>query len=130
MSRLLEFFLYSSLETMGWPRAKGIFRRRYVDSLLADTLTEQGLQIIVCLGAARPEVAVAMLADTFSGNPWTEESTQDLIGSLRKAQTLVTDHPGKPPSEGSCGRDEKSGSKRAESMCPGGHRPRDVPVPG
>ena len=97
MSRLLEFFLYSSLNTMGWPRAKGIFRRRYVDSLLADTLTEQGLQIIIWLGAARPEVAVAMLADTFSGNPWTEESTQGLIGNLEKAQVLVTDNPGKRP---------------------------------
>ena len=85
MSRLLEFFLYSSLKTMGWPRAKGIFRRPYVDSLLADTLTEQGLQIIVWLGAARPEVAVAMLADTFSGNPWTKESTEHMIGNLKKA---------------------------------------------
>ena len=72
-------------------------RRQYVDSLLADIAIGQGLQVIVGLGATRPEVAVAMLADTFSGNPWTEESTEELFGNLRKAQDIVTSQPSMPP---------------------------------
>ena len=95
--RLLEFFLHSQLTRMGWPRAKGFFRRRYVDAFIADTTIEQGLQVIVGLGAARPEIAVAMLADTFSGNPWTEESTEGLFRNLRIAQDIVTNYPDMTP---------------------------------
>ena len=96
--RLLEFFPYSQLTKMDWPRTKGIFRRRrYVNALLADTIIEQGLQVIVGLGAARPDIAIAMLADTFSGNPWTEESTEELFSGLRKAQDIVANHPDMTP---------------------------------
>ena len=97
MSRLLEFFLHNQLKKMGWPRRKGVFRRQYVDLILADITIEQGLLTIVGLGAGRPEVAVAMVADTFAGNPWTEESTAELVGTLRMAEDTVTEHSDIPP---------------------------------
>ena len=56
-----------------------------------------GLQVIVGLGAGRPEVAVALLADTFAGNPWTEESTTDLLRTLGKAHSIVESRPEMTP---------------------------------
>ena len=97
MSRLLEFFLYSQLKATGWPRQKGIFRKQYVDSALADVVISQGLQVMVGLGAGRPEVAVAMLADTFAGNPWTEETIKHLFGDLKRSHDMVDNRPDMSP---------------------------------
>ena len=93
MSRFLDWYILTGLNAMGWPKPKGIFRRPHVDSLVADMVVELGLQVIVGLGAGRPEVAVALLADTFAGNPWTEESTTDLIRRLGNAEDIVENHP-------------------------------------
>ena len=92
MGRFLEFFLHSQLKAMGWPRRKGVFRKQYVYLMGADAAITQGLRSIVGLGAGRPEVAVAMIADTFAGNLWTEESTARLIGTLREAEDIVAKH--------------------------------------
>ncbi len=92
MSGSLEFFMYSQLEAMGWPRRKGVFRKQYVYPMVADAAITQGLRSIVGLGAGRPEVAVAMIAYTFARNPWTEESTARLIGTLREAEEIVAKH--------------------------------------
>ena len=97
MSRLLEYYLYSQLKVMGWPKRKGFLRTQYVDAALADVVIGQGLQVIVGLGAGRPEVAVGMLADTFSGNPWTKESTSSLFESLREAREIAANYPDIPP---------------------------------
>ena len=97
MGRFLDWYIWTGLKTMGWPKPKGIFRRPHVDSLAADMVVELGLQVIVGLGAGRPEVAVALLADTFAGNPWTEESTTGLLRTLGKAQGIVESHPEMAP---------------------------------
>ena len=95
--RVLEFFIYIRLTNMGWPRKKGIFRRQYVDAYLADRTIEQGLMMAAGLGASRPEVAVSLLADTFAGNPWTEQSVSELMDGLRMACDIVARQPDMPP---------------------------------
>ena len=83
---------------MGWPKPRGIFRRPHVDAFIADMVVELGLQVIVGLGAGRPEAATRLLADTFAGNPWTEESTGILTRDLREeAENLVASHPDMTP---------------------------------
>ena len=49
------------------------------------------------LGAARPEIAVSLLADTFAGNPWTEQSVSELMDGLRKAGGIVARRSDMPP---------------------------------
>ena len=95
--RVLEFFLHIRLNDMGWPRKKGIFRRQYVDAYLADTTIEQGLMMATGLEAARPEIAVSLLTDTFAGNPWTEQSVSELMDGLREAADVVARQPDMPP---------------------------------
>ena len=95
--RVLEFFLYVRLTDMGWPRKKGIFRRQYVDANLADITIEHGLMMATGLGAVRPEVAVSLLADTFAGNPWTEQSVSELMDGLREAHGIVARQHDMPP---------------------------------
>ena len=96
--RFLEWHLYTALNAMGWPKPRGILRRLHVDVLLADIVVELLLKVIVGLGAGRPEVATRLLADTFSGNPWTEESTGILTHDLREeAENLVAGHPDMTP---------------------------------
>ena len=49
------------------------------------------------LGAAMPEVAVSLLADTFAGNLWTERSVGELMDGLREAGDVVARQPDMPP---------------------------------
>ena len=96
--RFFEWYLHTALNSMGWPKPKGIFRRPHVDVLIADMVVQLGLRVIVGLGAGRPEVATRLLADTFAGNPWNEESTGALTRGLReKAETVVASHPDMTP---------------------------------
>ena len=92
MSRFLEWFIAGALNSMGWPRPKGLFRQPHVDSLTVDIAVEQGLQTIIGLGAARPEIATRLLADTFSGNTWSERSTAELLASLGQGAAIVNKH--------------------------------------
>ena len=94
--RVLEFFLHIRLTDMGWPWKNGIFRRQYVDAYLADTTIEQGLMMATGLGAARPEIAVSLLTDTFAGNPWTDQSVSELMDGLREAADVVARQPNMP----------------------------------
>ena len=92
--RFLEWYLHTALNSMGCPKPKGIFRKPHVDVLIADMVVELGLRVIVGPGAGRPEVATRLLADTFAGNPWNEESTGALTRAMReKAETVVASHP-------------------------------------
>ena len=95
--RFLEFFLYGHLTNMGWPKKKGIFRRQYVDAHLADVAIEQSLMIATGVGASRPKIAVSLLAETFAGNPWTEQSISELMDYLRVARDIVANQPDIPP---------------------------------
>ena len=89
MSRFLEWFIAGQINSMGWPRPKGLFRRPHVDSVIVDTAVELGLQTTIGLGAGRPEIAIRLLADIFSDNPWTEESTAELLTTLRQAVAIT-----------------------------------------
>ena len=89
MTVFIEWFVVKGLGELGWPRRRGVLRRTYVNSLVADTVIEQGLSVAVALGAARPELATALISDTFAGNPWTEESTTDVLRLLGQGQSVV-----------------------------------------
>lgn len=84
MSRFTQFYVAKQLRHMGWPKPKGIFRKDYVDTHLLDVVVEGAIQVSVGLGAGRPQVGIAVLADTFANNPWTRESTTKLLRDLKE----------------------------------------------
>jgi hypothetical protein len=88
------------LKGMGWPRSKGLLRRQYVLSLLVDTAVEQSMALSVGIGAGRPRFGAAILVQMFGNNPWTEESTAELLQHLKEdAEQAVQDNPTLPPSK-------------------------------
>ena len=87
--RFLEWWLHTQLNAKGEIYRRGILRGRYVNPIAADIRIVEGMKVLIGLGAGRPEVAAAMIADTFSGNPWTDESTAKLIEGLEQAHEIV-----------------------------------------
>ena len=83
MSRFTQWYVREQLQRMGWPRTKGIFRKTsYVNTMVVDVAVEQALQTSIGLGAGRPELGVAVLADAFANDPWTSESVAKLLTDL------------------------------------------------
>ncbi|MCH8089079.1 MAG: hypothetical protein IH955_03590, partial [Chloroflexi bacterium] len=83
MSRFINWYVAELLRQMGWPRSKGmIFKKKYVDAQVLDVAVQQALQVAVGLGAGRPQLGVAVIADTFANNPWTKQSTVELLRDL------------------------------------------------
>lgn len=72
-------------------------RKDYVDTRLVDILVEQAIQISLGLGAGRPNIGIAILADTFANNPWTKESTAKALQILKEGERKVENNPGLPP---------------------------------
>jgi hypothetical protein len=87
MSRFTQWFVGEHLRRMGWPKENSISRQQYVDSSLVDIVVEQAIEISVALGVGRPRIGVALLADIFIDNPWTKESTLELVQTLTKEVT-------------------------------------------
>lgn len=87
--RFLEWWLYTQLNARGMVERKGILRRKYVNPIAADLRIVEGMKVLIGLGVRRPEVAVAFIADTFSGNHWTDESTAKLIEGLEQAHEIA-----------------------------------------
>ena len=87
--RFLEWWLYTQLNARGQVERRGILRRKYVNPVAADIRIVEGLKVLIGLGAGRPAVAVALIADTFSGNSWTDESTAELIEGLERAHEIA-----------------------------------------
>lgn len=84
MSRFTQFYVAKQLRHMGWPKSKGLFRKKYVDTRLLDVVVEGAIQVSVGLGAGRPQLGIAVLADTFANNSWTRESTTKLLQDLKE----------------------------------------------
>ena len=98
MSRLVHWYVARQLNNMGWPKAKGLFRKVYhVPTLVVDLTVEQGLQFCMGLGAGRPELGARVIADAFLNNPWTPESTTALLGKLSGADEDVARNRGLSP---------------------------------
>lgn len=99
MSRFTLWFVSENLKRSGWPKIKGVFRKHeYVDTLTVDIAMESATQVAVGLGAGRPEFGLSVLADLFSDNPWTKESSNELItGMKRKAEEEYATMPGSLP---------------------------------
>ena len=98
MSRLTEYFTAVALKAEGWPKSKGTFRKQlYLDTQVVDSIVEQAIQIAVGLGAGLPRRGVAFLAETFQNNPWTKESTAELLRGLKEAGLVVDRNPELPP---------------------------------
>ena len=97
MSRFMQWFVAETLKQSGWPRPKGLFRRLVVNTLVVDGAVQQALHIAVALGAGRPHLGAAIIADTFANNPWTLESTTELLSDLKQGEMKVAAHPAMPP---------------------------------
>lgn len=99
MSRFTQWYVAEQLRRMGWPKSKGIFRKDYVDTRLLDAVVQQAIQVSVGLGAGRPRIGIALLADTFVNNPWTKESTAELLRGLKEGECEIECNPELPPWE-------------------------------
>ena len=97
MSRFTEWYISESLRNMGWPRPKGLFRKQMVATKVLDVVVEQAFQVAVGLGAGRPELGLACMADTYAKNPWTEESTASLLLTLKEGDSDIQRNPELPP---------------------------------
>lgn len=98
MSSFAQWYIIAEqLPRMGWPKPMGLFRKLKVDTGLLDVLVEQAIQISVGLGAGRPQLGTAVLADIFPNNSWTKGSTADLLFSLKEGELKVNRNPGLPP---------------------------------
>ncbi len=90
MSRFRSWYVAEQLRQMGWPKEKGTFRKQaYVETALVDAAVEQSVRVCVGLGAGRPQLALAVLADTFPNNPWTETSVGELLGVLGQGEDTI-----------------------------------------
>jgi hypothetical protein len=82
MSRFADWFVRSNLNRMGWPATKGIFKTTsYLDAQKYDDVMVALLQICVCLGAGRPETALALITE---GDRQATENLDDLIATLQQ----------------------------------------------
>ncbi len=99
MSRFTQFYVAKQLRHMGWPKSKGIFRKDYVDTRLLDVVVQGAIQVSVGLGAGRPQLGIAVLADTFANNPWTTESTTKLLRILKEGEHEIENNPESLPWE-------------------------------
>ena len=98
MSRFTEWYAVEQLKRMGWPKSKGLFRKEsFVDTQVVDVVIEQSIQVSIGLGAGRPQLGVALMADTFASNPWSTESTAELLQGLKKGEDDVESSPDLPP---------------------------------
>ncbi len=94
MSRFIHWYAVEQLKRMGWPKSKGVFRKEsYVDTRVLDVVIELSIQVSVGLGAGRPQLGVALLADTFANNPWTKKSTANLLQDLKDAERDIESSP-------------------------------------
>jgi hypothetical protein len=98
MSRFADWFTSEQLKNMGWPKSKGFIQKTYyVDSLVYDGVMEQALKVAIGFGAGRPKLGVTILAEAFENNPWTKESTIELLQWLSVGNNNVENNPELPP---------------------------------
>lgn len=98
MSRLTEWYVAEQLRQMGWPKSQGVFRKvSYVDTRVLDVVVEQAIQVSIGLGAGRPQLGIAVLADAFGNNPWTKESTDKLLQGLKEGEHEIESNRELPP---------------------------------
>lgn len=94
MSRFIEWYIAESLMQLGWPKSRGIFRkRRYVDTRVLDAVVEQAIQVAVGLGAGSPQRAITVLTDAFPNNAWTQDSTEALVQLLKEGEGEIERNP-------------------------------------
>ena len=94
MSRFQFWFIAGQLKSMGWPKTKGLINRKeFVDTIIVDGAVEFATHVCIGLGAGRPRLGVALLADTFGNKPWTKESTEGLLQDLEKGTEEIDGHP-------------------------------------
>lgn len=94
MSGFQSWFVADQLKSMGWPKTDGtLAAEQYVETRLVDLSVERTIMVSVGLGAGRPQLGAALLADTFENNSWTAESTAELLQTLRGGGSRVEGNP-------------------------------------
>ena len=74
------WWLRRSLHGLGWPRKRGLLRRRLVvAALVVDSGVAQLAHVGCGLGASRPDLAARAIAQSFSERDWEAKGVGDLL---------------------------------------------------
>ncbi len=94
MSGFQSWFVADQLSSMGRSKTSATHAGEgYVETRLVDMSVERAIMVSVGLGAGRPQLGVALLADIFENNLWTVESTAELLQQLRGGGRRVEGNP-------------------------------------
>lgn len=103
MGRFIHWWIGMGLKQQGWPRTRGLLKKtRYVDTSSVDAMASVGTLIAVGLGAGRPQLAAAILADTWPYLPWGTEVGDAFVDTIRKDVEKVDKYPNLLPWEALC----------------------------
>ena len=74
------WWLMRFLQSVGWPRKRGLFRRKLVVAAFVVDSGVARLAHVGCgLGASRPDLAARAIAQSFSNRNWEAEGVGDLL---------------------------------------------------
>jgi hypothetical protein len=84
------YFLFGFLNHEGWPRTKGLLIRKKVVScaVLSGGLVEL-VQAGIALGALRPKIAIALLAESFAERDWSLNPVADLWANFDSSKKIA-----------------------------------------
>jgi len=87
------YYLVMVLNSMGWPRKTGLFiRREVVSHSIVWVAVEVAVGAAIALGAARPRIALALLANLFTGKDWSLQTATELWSDLDPSEEVAA-HP-------------------------------------
>ena len=82
---------------MGWPRTTGLlFRKKSINLGIVWVNVEIAVKYAIALGAARPRIALALLADYFRDREWTLQFATELWAQLDPSDEVAA-QPDTPP---------------------------------
>jgi len=80
---VMAFWLIRTLNETGWPREKGIFRRKKV---VPTAMVERQVSFLfrpaIAIGMAMPEKAIGVVLDMFRNTNWQDTSFEELLHKL------------------------------------------------
>lgn len=99
MSILGFYFVTSLLREAGWPRKQGLFRRAAIDTIIADSATDQMVDWAASLGAGRPTLALQIIAEMFRDRNWDGDDAPQVAVVINGSRELWDKVPNAGPRE-------------------------------
>lgn len=72
------YFVGGLMREAGWPKQKGIFRKKVYDTTLLDSAIHQMIEWSAALGAGRPILALHVIAEIFRDRDWNNENAPNI----------------------------------------------------